>query len=104
MSMAAEAGDFTDSQRETAKRRIRNLQDKTVERGCTAAEADSAARKAAGLMRKYGFTEADIAETAPPPPPIITPANANGFNDDDWEAVPEPPEAEPEAEEWEEWV
>ncbi len=46
--------------RETMKKRIAALLQKTAERGCTEAEALAAAEKAAQLMREYGLTEHDI--------------------------------------------
>lgn len=46
--------------RETLAKRITALRQLTVERGCTEAEALSAAAKAAELMREYGLSENDI--------------------------------------------
>lgn len=46
--------------RETLAKRIAALRQMTVERGCTEAEALSAAAKAAELMREYGLSENDI--------------------------------------------
>lgn len=45
---------------EKLKERIRRLREKTTARGCTEAEAMSAAEKVAQLMSDYGITESDI--------------------------------------------
>lgn len=46
--------------RDALAKRITALRQMTVERGCTEAEALSAAKKAAELMREYGMSENDI--------------------------------------------
>lgn len=46
--------------RDTLKRRIAALREKTTARGCTEAEALAAAAKAAELMREHGISEADL--------------------------------------------
>jgi len=46
---------------EAVRKRVAALLNKTLERGCTEAEALAAAAKAAELMREYGISEADLA-------------------------------------------
>lgn len=47
--------------RKKARERIKRLREMTAARGCTEAEAISAAEKAAKLMRDHGISEAEIA-------------------------------------------
>jgi hypothetical protein len=55
--------------RQRAIQRVRGLRAKTVERGASPQEAESAARMADKLVEEYGLTEADIEPPQPVQPP-----------------------------------
>jgi hypothetical protein len=58
--------EMSEAKRDDLLKRVRNLQEKTTEAGCTEAEALAAAELAARLIDKYGFSQSELEAKAEP--------------------------------------